>query len=299
MGPPSSGGIAVLQTLGILKQFDLKSLGPGSLESVHLIAEALRLAFADRNRYVADTDFVPAPVRGLIDPAYLGERAGLISLDRSVGRAAPGRPSDRRGEMVPRGTGVDSTREIPATSHVSVVDAAGNAVAMTTSIENTFGSRIMVRGFLLNNQMTDFAFRPKDGETPVANRVQRGKRPRSSMSPTIVTDRAGRLVLVLGSSGASRIIPYVVQTLVGVIDWRLDIQRAISLPHFTTSGGSLSLERGTSIVALQPALESRGHTVEVMHLTSGSQGIAVQRRKTGVRYIGGVDPRREGHAIGD
>ncbi len=299
MGPPSSGGIAVLETLGILQKFDLKSLNPGSVESVHLIAEALRLAFADRNRYIADADFVPAPVRGLLDRAYLGERAGLISLTGSLGRAAPGRPSDRRSEIVPTGTGVDFTREIPATSHISVVDAAGNAVAMTTSIENAFGSRIMVRGFLLNNQLTDFAFRPKDGETPVANRVERGKRPRSSMSPTIVTDRAGRLVLALGSAGGARIIPFVVQTLVGVVDWRLDIQQAISQPHFTTSGGALALERGTNIAALQAALESRGHTVEVIQLTSGLQGIAVQRRKTGVRYIGGADPRREGVAVGD
>ncbi|MBI3453198.1 MAG: gamma-glutamyltransferase [Rhodospirillales bacterium] len=297
MGPPSSGGIAVAQTLGILENFDLAAMTPGSLETVHLISEATKLAFADRARYVADSDFVPVPVAGLIAPRYLAQRASLIDPKISMGRAEAGRPGDFSFRLPERT--VDDTIEIPATSHISVVDAAGNSIAMTTSIEQAFGSRIMVRGFLLNNQMTDFAFRPRDGETLAPNRVEPGKRPRSSMAPTIVTDRQGRLALSVGSVGGSRIIPYVVETLVAVLDWGLDMQQAISLPRHTNLNGATDLERGTPLLGLADGLRALGHTVEILPLTSGTQGIAVVRRGSKTRLIGGVDPRREGRALGD
>ncbi|MGQ0665174.1 MAG: gamma-glutamyltransferase [Pseudomonadota bacterium] len=298
MGPPSSGGVAVVQALGLLEAFDLASLAPGSLEAVHLISEASRLVFADRARYLADGDFVAVPLMGLVDRRYLAARAHLMSRQRSMGRAEPGEPEgrtlDRRLPAVD-----DDALELPATSHISVVDAAGNALAMTTSIENAFGSRVFVRGFLLNNQLTDFAFRPTDGERPAANRVEPGKRPRSSMSPTIVTDRERRLVLTLGSPGGARIIPYVVQTLVAMLDWGLDIQAAIGQPRHVNLNGTTELERDTGLAALAPGLRALGHGVETRDLASGLQGIAVIRLADGARLVGGADPRREGVALGD
>ncbi len=299
MGPPSSGGVTVLQTLGILGHYDLKNLKGNPTEAIHLASEALRLAFADRNRYLADADFIHVPVRGLLNRNYLAERARILSPQTSMGRAQPGRPPERAGRRMVPGSGVDWTREIPATSHISIVDAAGNAVAMTTSIENAFGSRVFVRGFLLNNQLTDFAFRPRDGDLLVANRVEPGKRPRSSMSPTIVVDKDDRLVMTLGSPGGARIIPYVVQTLINVVDWNYDMQRAVSAPHFLTLGGALELERGTSLVGLAPALQAKGHEVNIVPHTSGLHGIYVERRRDAVTYVGGADPRREGIAVGD
>ncbi|MBI3710772.1 MAG: gamma-glutamyltransferase [Proteobacteria bacterium] len=298
MGPPSSGGIAVLQILGILEEFNVKSLPSGSLRAVHVLNEASRLAFADRARYVADSDFVPVPVRGLVDPRYLAKRAKLISFDRAMAKVEPGLPADHGFERR-RGT-VDDALELPATSHVSVIDTAGNAVAMTTSIENAFGSHIFVRGFLLNNQLTDFAFRPAaaDGQ-PVANRVEPNKRPRSSMAPTIVTDLEGRLTMTLGSVGGPWIIPYVAKTIVGVIDWGLDIQQAIALPHHVNNDTGIGLERDTSLVRLAPQLRALGHKVELNSMDSGTQGIAVIRLGPAPALIGGADPRREGEAYGD
>jgi gamma-glutamyltranspeptidase/glutathione hydrolase len=189
---------------------------------------------------------------------------------------------------------------MPATSHVSVVDGSGNAVAMTTSIENAFGSRVFVRGFLLNNQLTDFAFDPMDGQRVVANAVASGKRPRSSMSPTIVTDAAGELLLTLGSRGGARIIPFVLQTLVAHLDWGLDIQQAISLARHATTGGAIEIERETSLAAtVAEALRARGHIVAEVELVSGLQGISVRRDGDAARLSGGADPRREGDAVGD
>jgi gamma-glutamyltranspeptidase / glutathione hydrolase len=296
MGPPSSGGIAVVQALGVLDRFGIKGFAANSAGAVHLITEASRLAFADRNRYVADADFVDVPIKGLIDPRYLRQRARLISLDQSMGKAEPGRPEGVTLEITPRH---DGTKELPGTTHISVVDAAGNAVALTSSIENAFGSRVFVRGFLLNNQLTDFAFSPRDGDRSSANRVEPGKRPRSSMAPTIVTDREGLLVLTVGSPGGSRIIPYLLQTLVATLDWGLDIQAAISLPRHANMNGPVELERGKPIVALTPQLRAMGHGVETRELTSGLHGIAVLRRGDSVQLIGGADPRREGEAIGE
>jgi len=296
MGPPSSGGIAVAQTLGILDHYTLRDLSPGSLEAVHLISEASRLAFADRARYVADSDFVQVPVRSLLSSRYLQERASLISPTRDMGQAEAGHLGQ---QSMLGGPVIDDTVEIPTTSHMTAVDAAGNAVSMTSSIENAFGARLFVRGFLLNNEMTDFSFRPNINGTRAINRVEPGKRPRSSMSPTVVTDHQGRLVMTIGSPGAARIIPYVVQTLVATIDWRLNIQRAVSLPHHVNMNGPTELERGTDLVELAPALRELGHEVEIHDETSGLHGIMVLRLGNKTQYIGGADPRREGVALGD
>ena len=298
MGPPSSGGIAVAQALGMLERFDLAALAPGSAEAVHLLSEATRLAFADRNRFVGDPGHVPVPVAGLLEPGYLAERARAIDPARRMPQDLPGNPRHARLELFPAHP-ADTAAEIPATSHVSVVDAAGNAVSMTTTIENAFGARVMVRGFLLNNQLTDFAFDPMDGDRQVANAVAGGKRPRSSMSPTIVLDAEDRPVLVLGSPGGARIIPYVIQTLVAHLDWGLDIQEAISLPRHATLGGAVEIERGSSLSAAAEALRARGHAVAENELVSGLQGIAIGRGPGGLVLAGGADPRREGEAHGD
>jgi gamma-glutamyltranspeptidase/glutathione hydrolase len=287
MGPPSSGAVAVLQTLGILQSFDLPALAPNSAEAVHLIAEAGRLAFADRNLFLADSDFVPVPVARLLDPAYLARRAQAISPAKTLGKAAPGLPA-QNGAM-------PAQADPPATSHLVVVDGAGNIVSMTTSIESAFGSRLMVGGFMLNNELTDFSFRPEAEGRPVANRVEPGKRPRSSMSPTLVFGADGRPVLALGSPGGSRIIGYVLQTLVAVLDWGLDIQAAVELPHAVNRNGPTDLEEGTALTALKPALEALGHEVRLRKLTSGLHGIAL----TPGGLEGGADPRREGVALGD
>jgi gamma-glutamyltranspeptidase/glutathione hydrolase len=299
MPPPSSGGITVLQILGILEPYDMRALGAESLISVHLFSEAGRLAYADRNQYLADPDFVKPP-SGLIEPAYLRERSALIRLDASMGRAEPGVPAmappARRRAVAWRGFGAGVALEFPSTSHISIVDRYGNALAMTTTIEDAFGSRLMTAsGFLLNNELTDFAFVPVEAGRPVANRVEAGKRPRSAMAPTIVYDSKGRVAMVAGSPGGSAIINYVAKTLVGVLDWDLDPQAAIDLPNIGSRNGPTELEKDTSVVALEPKLEALGHEVRVMGHTSGLQAIVRTRRG----WIGGADPRREGTVAGD
>jgi len=295
MPPPTSGGVTTLQILGLLEPFDLAALEPGSAAAVHLISEASRLAYADRDRYLADRDFVAVPVAGLLDRGYLAERAKLISPDRAMGRAEPGLPPGWSAADGRLKRADDASAELASTSHFSIVDAAGNAVSMTTSIENAFGSRLMACGFLLNNQLTDFSFLPEVDGRPVANRVEPGKRPRSSMSPTLVFDSEGRLALALGSPGGSRIIAYVVQALIAVLDWGLDMQAATALPHHVNRNGATELEEGTALVALAPALEAMGHEVEIKALTSGLHGIRVTARG----LEGGADPRREGVVLGD
>ncbi|MBC8118737.1 MAG: gamma-glutamyltransferase [Burkholderiaceae bacterium] len=301
--PPSSGGIAVAQMLGIFASRNIAAVPPitvnGKLEpqsdAVHLFAEAGRLAFADRALYVADADFVTVNVAGLLDPAYLKQRAQLIGA-RSMGVAKAG---------VPPGTqpaaAADSSPPRSATSHVSVVDSDGNAVSMTTTIEDVFGSRMMVRGFMLNNQLTDFSFLPAADGVPIANRVQPGKRPRSSMAPTLVFDRAsGQLVATIGSPGGSQIIGYVAKTLVGILDWNLDVQQAISLPNFGSRNGPTELESAQFSPQTIEALKARGHEVREIDMASGLQGIVRVRLPDGVLgWSGGADPRREGVAVGD
>lgn len=291
MPPPTSGGITTLQILGLLEGFDLARVAPSSVQAVHLISEASRLAYADRRRYIGDTDFVFVPVDGLLDRAYLRHRAERISAGESMGKASAGRPpgSEKAGRA-------DDEREgFPSTSHLSVIDKSGNAVSMTTTIERAFGSRLMVRGFLLNNQLTDFAYVPRrDGRT-VANAVAPGKRPRSSMSPTLVFDKDDKLFATVGSPGGSRIIGYVTKALVGLMDWRLDMQTAIDLPNHVNRNGATELEKNTALAAHAPALRHLGHQVKLGSLTSGLHGIRVTPRG----FDGGADRRREGVALGD
>ncbi len=290
MPPPSSGGFAVLQILKILERFDLRKVKPESVGAVHLFAEAGRLAYADRNLYIADPDFVAAPLTALLDSRYLDSRAKLIDRRHSMGRARAGTPTE-----VAATHGISEPLELPATTHVSIVDAEGNAVAMTASIEAAFGNRQMVRGFLLNNQLTDFSWTPEEGGKPVANRVETRKRPRSSMAPTMVFDEKGRLYTVIGSPGGHSIINYVALTLVNVLDWNMDIQQAIDSPHAGSRNGPTELEQGTRLERLAPELERMGHAVRIRPETSGLHGIA----RTSEGWSGGADPRREGVALGD
>lgn len=298
MPPPSSGTLAIAQVLGLLAGRDLAALPPvrapwglePAAEAVHWISEAQRLAYADRNRYVADPDFVTVDSAALLDADYLRQRARLIG-ERSMGRAEPGRP---RGATMALAD--DVSPELPSTTHVAVADGFGNALSMTSTIENGFGAQIMVRGFLLNNQLTDFSFVPEADGLPVANRVQPLKRPRSSMTPLLVFDRdSGRFQMALGSPGGAAIIGYVAKSLIGVLDWQLDLQQAVALPNFVSRNGPTELERGRASEALRRSLRERGHELNVVPLTSGAQGI--QRRGGG--WFGAADPRREGVAAGD
>lgn len=293
MGPPSSGALTVGQILGMLDNFVLPAADDP--EAWRLIGDSSRLAFADRGRYMADSDFVPVPVEGLIDPDYLAERAGLIEGDRTDGfgaleEVAPGTPEYDHALM----WGDDDAIELPSTSHISIVDAAGNALSMTTTIENGFGSRLMAPGgFLLNNELTDFSFRSHRDGWPVANRVEPGKRPRSSMSPTIVL-RDGAPVLVIGSPGGSRIIGYVAKTIIAHLDWGMDVQAAVSMPHLVNRFGTYDVEEGTEAEALTEGLTALGYEVNARSLTSGLHAISI-----GETLLGGADPRREGIAIGE
>ncbi len=291
MPPPSSGGVATLQALGILEAFELSALKPGSAAAVHLVSEASRLAFADRNRYLGDPDFVAVPVAALLDPAYLSRRAALISPRQTMGRALPGAVAG--GDVPPPAQA--PAHDPASTTHISVIDGAGNAVAFTSSIENVFGSRVMVRGFLLNNQLTDFSFRPEVDGRPVANRPAPGKRPLSSMSPTLVFDGQHRLVMTLGSPGGQRIIGYVLKTLVATLDWGLELQQAIDLPNHVNRNGPTEIEAETPLAGVERALKAMGHEVEVRELGSGLHGVMV----TGSGLAGGADSRREGAALGD
>ena len=290
MGPPSSGGLTVGMILGILQYFDMGKPAPGSPEAEHLFIEAARLAYADRGLYMADADFVAVPVRGLLDPGYLKRRGSLIDGEKSMGKAEHGAPSQWKTER----RAPDNALEIPSTSHFSIVDADGNAVSMTTSVESAFGSRLMVRGFLLNNQLTDFSFRPEADGKPVANRVEPGKRPRSSMAPTIVTGPDGDLRLVTGSPGGSRIINYSARSVMAVLDWGMDPQEAVSRPHVISRNGAVDLEEGTAAEGLKAALEARGHEINIRDLTSGLHAILVRDGA----LLGGADPRREGTVAG-
>ena len=305
MPPPSSGAVGVAELLGLLERLPMKQYAPNSLEAVHAFTEAGRLAYADRDHYLADPDYVDQPVRQLLDRRYLARRSALIQPDRSMGTATHGAIAGLALH------GEDHTAALPATTHLSVVDSAGNAVALTASIESAFGSRIMVRGFLLNNQLTDFSLLPAVDSAPAANRVEPGKRPRSSMTPTLVFERAGRvsalsnnapsarLRWVLGAPGGPAIINYVAKNLVGLIDWGLDVQAAAALPNMGSRNRTTELEAGTALETLAPRLEAMGHRVHIDEQTSGVHAIAVTRDTRGQALAGGADPRREGVALGD
>ncbi|MBC3373611.1 gamma-glutamyltransferase [Pseudomonas sp. SWRI92] len=312
MAPPSSGGIAVAQILGTLEKLEqrdsrtalaalkpLKSDRPAGIEpqpkAVHLIAEAERLAYADRAQYVADSDFVPVPVKGLVDPDYLASRASLIG-PRSMGIAKPGTPPGIQMAFAP-----DRSPLRISTSQVVAVDDLGGAVSMTTTVESAFGSHLMVQGFMLNNQMTDFSFIPEENGQKVANRVEPGKRPRSSMAPTLIFDRQnGEWLAAVGSPGGSQIIEYVAKSVIGLLDWNLDPQTAINLPNFGSRNGATELEQGQFSPTLIQALKEQGHTVSEIDMTSGTQAIVRVRDAQGKTSLaGGADPRREGQALGD
>lgn len=287
MGPPTSGGLTVGQILGQLSHHDMGS-GP-RIDGVHRFLESARLAYADRARYMADSDFVPVPVDGLLDPDYLAHRASLIDPGRSMGEAPPGAPP---GFLRPR-LGDPVQHDRAGTSHFVIRDAEGNAVSMTSSIETGFGSRLMVGGFLLNNELTDFSFSPRVNGKPVANRVQGGKRPRSSMAPTIVF-RNEEPYLLTGSPGGSRIINYVAQSLVATLDWGLAPRAAVELGHFVNRNGTTELERGTGAEEYRAPLRELGHAVELAEHNSGLHLLLIR----GGELTGAADPRREGIALG-
>jgi gamma-glutamyltranspeptidase/glutathione hydrolase len=301
MPPPSSGGVAIAQMLGILEHKNIAALVPENgmpdAGAVHLFSEAGRLAFADRARYIADPDYVPLPgnsVKPLLDKTYLAQRAAQIT-SKSMGQAVPGTPYAMNAT-----SGPDRSPERPSTSHISIVDIDGKAVSMTTTIENGFGSRQMVRGFLLNNQLTDFSFSASDASGPIANRVQGGKRPRSSMAPTFVFEKGtNNLVLAIGSPGGSAIINYVGKALIGMMDWGLNVQQAINLPNFGSRNGPTELELGRASDQLIRQLKEKGHEIRLMEQTSGLHGIMRLTIHGEKMWFGGADPRREGTAQGD
>ncbi|UOO81954.1 gamma-glutamyltransferase [Uruburuella testudinis] len=288
MGAPSSGGIALGQIFGILQNHDMKASGADKLQSWRWLGDASRVAFADRDYYVGDPDFVDVPVRPMLDPAYLKQRADEINAaDKALETVNRGDFNRRYS----RGTPI----ELPSTSHLVIVDKEGNVVSMTTSIENAFGSTLMANGYLLNNELTDFAFNPADSTGKVvANSVAPGKRPRSSMAPTIVL-KDGKPYLAVGSPGGSRIIGYVAKTLVAHIDWGMDIQEAIDLPNMLNRGSAYEVEEHTAAADMAPGLGQLGYKVQIRDLNSGVQGIVIQQN--GLQ--GGADPRREGKVMGD
>ena len=288
MGPPSSGALTVGQILGMLEGYDL-SAGPNDPTVRRLMGDAARLAFADRGRYMADSDYVPMPTKGLVDPAYLADRASLLMGERALKEVSAGNPTFDHAFNFADDVPID----LPSTSHVSIVDSYGNVASMTTTIENAFGSRIMVGGFMLNNELTDFSFRSHRDGVPIANRIEPGKRPRSSMAPTIVM-KDGAPIMAIGSPGGSRIIGYVAEAIIAQLDWGMDVQQAVSVPHMVNRFGTYDLEEGTQAVTLQSDLEGFGYEVGVRGLNSGLHAIVI-----GDTLQGGADPRREGIAIGD
>ncbi|HTQ15186.1 MAG TPA: gamma-glutamyltransferase [Rhizomicrobium sp.] len=290
MGPPSSGGISVLQILGMLERFPSAELQPNSLTETHLFAEASRLAFADRAKYIADADVVSVPVNGLLDRDYLHQRALLIDPAHDMGKAEAGNPPMKKAEYAPQ-----RTRQLPGTSHMSIVDRDGEVVSMTTTVEFVFGSEMMAKGFFLNNQLTDFSFEAERDGVPVANAPAPRKRPMSAMAPTIAFDKSGHFKFATGSPGGPAIIDFVAQSVIALVDGHLDPQAAAALPHVVNPNGTTYLEAGTPIDALGPQLTAMGHAIKEVPLESGLH--IIEKVKGG--YIGGADPRRDGDVEGD
>lgn len=289
MGPPSSGATTILQMLGMLERFDLEAMGPRDPKSWHLIAEAMKLAYADREKWLGDRDFITVPVAGLLDPAYLRARSALISPDRPLGVYQPGTPPG----SAPR-TAAPSG-EVPSTTHFVAVDRDGNVANMTSTVEGPFGSQLIAGGFVLNNELTDFSFAPEEEGAPVANRVQAGKRPLSSMSPTIIYDESGKPILALGSAGGKRIIMHVAKTLIGFLDFGLPAQQAIALPNLYFSGPATLVEQGTFLAEMAPQLSRVDGVVTSAALTSKVN--AAERTASGWR--GAADPRGDGVALSE
>nr|WP_237487093.1 gamma-glutamyltransferase [Vibrio hippocampi] len=288
MGPPSSGALTLGQILGMLQHYPLAQYGVDSIDSWRLIGDASRLAFADRGRYMADSDFVPMPTAGLLDADYLAQRAKLLAEPKALASVAAGSPPWSHAQNY----ALDESIELPSTSHFSIVDSERNMVSITTTIENGFGSRLMVDGFLLNNELTDFSFRTHKEGNPIANRVEPGKRPRSSMAPTIVL-KEGQPYLAIGSPGGSQIIGYVAKTLIAHLDWGLDLQQAVNLPNMNNRFGTFELEKGTDAERWAPKLEQIGFKTKIRDLNSGVQVIQLQDKQ----LVGAADPRREGLVV--
>jgi len=291
MGPPSSGGVGVIQILSMLQRFPSTEVAPGPLKATHLFTQASRLAFADRAKYLGDASFVDVPIAGLLDPAYLAERSKLIDVSRDMGQAQAGTPPEKHADYAPQ-----RTPQLPGTSHLTVVDDDGEVVAMTTTVEFVLGSEVMAKGFFLNNELTDFSFEPAVNGVAVANAPAPGKRPLSAMSPTIAFDRHGRFAMSVGSPGGPVIIDYVTQAILAMIDGHASPQAASALPHVANLNGATLLEKGTPIESLAPQLAQMGHTVRSANLESGLH-IIIERVNGG--YLGGADPRRDGVALGD
>jgi len=290
MGPPSSGGVAVLQILGMLERFPKSQLQTESLSGVHLFTQASRLAFADRVMYLADPDVINVPVAGLIDPAYLAQRSALIDPAKDMGTAQAGSPPQKHARFAPQ-----RTPQLPGTSHLSIVDDRGEVVSMTMTVEFVFGSEIMANGFFLNNELTDFSFEPLRDGKPVANSPAPGKRPMSAMSPTIAFGPDGKFAIATGSPGGPAIIDFVAQSLIAMIDAGLAPQPATALPHSLNLNGRTILEKGTPLEALAVPLTAMGHAVVSSDLESGLH--IIQHVPGG--YAGGADPRRDGEVLGD
>ena len=291
MGPPSSGGTTVLAILKQIERFDLAALGRDSPVAWHLIAESQRLAFADRELYLADPDYVPVPTSGLTDAAYLARRGAGISPERTMALAAPGNPP---GAPVMQVAGL--TPEEHGTSHFVAIDRAGNAASYTSTIESIFGSGLVVGGYYLNNELTDFSLVPVRDGKKVANRVEAGKRPRSSMSPTLVYGPDGKLKAAIGAAGGATIIVQVAKAIVGMIDWKLSAQEAIALPTLFSPGDTVFVEKGTALEAMIPQLQALGHA-KVSPREASFKANAVER--VGTRWLGAADPRSEGAAVAE
>ncbi|HEY5722188.1 MAG TPA: gamma-glutamyltransferase [Allosphingosinicella sp.] len=289
MGPPSSGATTVYAILKQLERFDLKAMGPDSVTAWHLIGESSRLAYADREAYLGDPDHVRVPLAGLLDPAYLASRSALISPDRSIPHVTHGVPPG-----APRVTAARDT-EVAGTSHMVAVDRYGNVASLTSTIESAFGSGLMVNGFYLNNELTDFTFAPEKDGAPVANRVEGGKRPRSSMAPTIVYGPDGKVRIAIGAAGGPTIIAQIAKALIAVLDWDMSAQDAIALPVIMGIGDRVLVERGTSLEAMIPALTALGDKPSTF--PPGFKANAVEW--VGGRWAGAADPRSEGAAVSE
>ena len=284
MAPPSSGATTVLQILGTLQRFDLTATGKDSPKSWYLIGQAMQLAYADREKYLGDDAFVDVPVAGLLNPEYIQQRSALIDPEKARSDYPAGKPPG----ATPRTAAMSS--EVAGTTHFTAVDANGNIANMTSTIEGPFGSQLVAGGFFLNNELTDFTFAPEKDGAPVANRVAPGKRPLSSMSPTIVFDREGRAVLALGSAGGKRIIMHVTKTLIGVIDFGLPLDQAIALPNIYFGDGGLEVEQNTMLSAMADGLGTFGQKVRPVDLGSKVNGAQL----VGNSWTGASDPRSEG-----
>lgn len=288
MGPPSSGATTVLQILGMLEPFDLRALGKDNPESWHLIGEAMQLAYADRAKYLGDRDFVAVPVAGLLDPAYMRRRSALISPSRARRHYEAGTPPGAEARTAA------AAREVPGTTHFIAIDAGGNIVSMTSTIEGPFGSQILVNGMFLNNELTDFDFAPEKNGAPVANRVEPGKRPRSSMSPAIVYDSDGKPVFVVGAAGGPTIIMQVTKAIIAHLDWGMSAREAIGMGLLFFRDGALLVERGTTLGTMRLALEAMGHKIDEFSFPLKANAA---ERLTGGSWCGAADPRSVGVAL--